>query len=491
MSNIYKIYRLFPILFFLGFFSEAQNLKWTKILEKNLKAPKFKADTFNIADFGAKQNNQNFLAFKNAISACSESGGGIVLVPKGVWLTGPIHLKSNVNLHVNEGATISFSEQFQDYLPVVLIQRGGYYCYNYSPPIYAKNCQNVALTGNGVIDGNGHVWWPWKKKQPGMVELFKMGKAGVPIEKRKFGKPEYGVRPPFVQFIKCTNVYLDGPTFIDGPSWMIHPVQCDNVIIRNIAINSHGPNNDGIDLDMCKNVLVENCLIDAGDDNIAIKSGRDEEAWKIGKPSENIMVRNCKSLQGHGGFVIGSEMSAGVKNVLVENCSFNNTHRGIRIKTRLGRGGYIEDILIKDITMQNIKREAIIINMQYNAEPIERKIDFDSSAQTVPKINNINIENVRCDNATHALKILGLGQNVLSGISLKKIDITSQKGIKIDNASEISIEKLKLKIEKGKWVSISKSNEISIKCKDFPKKKNSDWYDVKESNSIGLNNIKL
>ncbi len=287
--------------------SSSYGQEWKIKLESELKAPVFKPDTFNILDFGARSGDlkKNNSAFQKAITACAENGGGVVLVPTGIWHSGPIHFKSKVNLHLAEGAEISFSKEFADYLPVVLIQRGGYYCYNYSPPVYAKDCKNIAITGKGILNGNGQVWWPWKKNQPGMLELFKMGKARVPVEERVFGTPEQGVRPPFVQFIRCENVLVEGVTLLNGPSWNLHPVQSKNLIIRGITIEAHGPNNDGIDPDGCENVLIENCSLDVGDDNIALKSGRDEEAWEIGSTCRNVIVRNCISLRGHGGFVIG------------------------------------------------------------------------------------------------------------------------------------------------------------------------------------------
>ncbi|MGK7395050.1 MAG: glycoside hydrolase family 28 protein, partial [Candidatus Cyclobacteriaceae bacterium M3_2C_046] len=398
----------FFILFLLMAFSSYAQ-EWKERLESDLKAPVFKPDTFNILHFGAKPGDLkiNNSAFQKAITACAENGGGVVLVPAGKWLSGPIHFKSNVNLHLAEGAEISFSKKFDDYLPVVLIQRGGYYCYNYSPPVYARDCQNIAITGKGTLNGNGQVWWPWKKNQPGMVELFKMGKARVPVEERVFGTPEDGVRPPFVQFIRCENVLVEDVTLLNGPSWNLHPVQSKNIIIRGITIEAHGPNNDGIDPDGCENVLIENCTLNVGDDNIALKSGRDEEAWEIGTTCRNVIVRNCTSLRGHGGFVIGSEMSAGVENVWVENCRFENTDRGIRIKTRYGRGGFVRNVNIQNIQMTNIEKEAIVINMKYDGEPIEKNIKFSQSDKAMPMISDISISNVQCEGAEHAIRLIG------------------------------------------------------------------------------------
>ncbi len=466
--------------------ARAQDPGWIDETLRELRGPVFPADTFRIDEFGAIPHSvsENTQAFSDAISACSNTGGGVVFVPPGLWETGPILLKTNVNLHVAEGATLIFSGEFEDYLPVVLIQRGGYFCYNYSPPLYGNEIENVAITGKGTIDGNGAVWWPWKKNQSGMVELFQMGKAGVPIEERVFGVPEKGVRPPFVQFMRSENILIDGPKFTNGPSWMIHPVLCKNVIIRNIMIQSHGPNNDGIDPDMCENVLIENCEIDAGDDNIAIKSGRDEEAWRIGKPSKNIIIRNCRSLSGHGGFVIGSEMSAGVMNVLVENCHFSTTDRGIRIKTKVGRGGIVENILIRNITMEKIKNEAILINMKYDSEPIERAMDYKSTARELPFVRGITIENLTCESAKKAISLIGLGEHTLEHVKIDNTEITAENGVLIEGSHGIEIRRLALNVDKQVRVEIFDSSDVDISIK------NQDW-DPKYLSQDGSSNVSI
>ena len=480
---------------FLNCSDKSTNTDWAIALEKELKIPEFRRDTFNIMDYGAIPGSitLNTISFKTAIDECNRNGGGVVLVPEGTWKVGPIHLKSKVNLHISEKAIISFSQKFDDYLPAVLMQRGGIYCYNYSPFIYAIGKENIAITGKGKLDGNGQVWWPWKNNQPGMVELFKMGKAGTPTEERRFGTPADGVRPPFVQFIKSKNIYMEGVTLLDGPSWMIHPVECTNLIFKNLTLRSHGPNNDGIDPDMCKNILIEDCILDVGDDNIAIKSGRDEEAWRIGVPSENIIIRGCTALQGHGGLVIGSEMSAGVKNVLIENCNFRNTDRGVRFKTRLGRGGYVENITIRNIKMKDIKEEAIIMNMQYNGEPIERDMNYGKNVKPssgIPFFRNILLENIECYSANAAITIKGLDKKSLGEIEFKNISITSEKGLYINGAYDLKLEDIKLDVSgSGPMIQISNSNNISIDTENDLKKENSDeWFSLQDSQKIEVNN---
>lgn len=410
--------------------------------------PIFPQRTFDIKDYGAVEGGSQAatLAFKEAVNACHEAGGGRVIVPEGKWLSGPIHLKSNVNLHVEKGAEILFSEEFDDYLPVVLIQRGGFFCYNYSPPIYAYQVENIALTGEGTLNGQGKTWWPWKQKQPGMVRLFEMGKSGVPITDRVFGTESDGVRPPFIQFIESKNILIEGVTIKDGPSWNLHPVFCENLIIRGITIQSRGPNNDGIDIDGCKNVLIENAVLDVGDDAICLKSGRDEEAWEIGRPTENVIVRNCEVKSGHGGFVIGSEMSAGISNVLVYDCHFTGTARGIRMKSRLGRGGVVENIHIHDITMDSIKNEAIIMSLRYDGEPIERDMDYQQLAGShPPTFRNIYMENISCTSAGKALVLEGLpGGEYLRDISFKNIEIYSSDEGRIEDAHQINQQDVRI-----------------------------------------------
>jgi len=410
--------------------------------------PKFSQNTFDIRDYGAIEGGMELatLAFQQAVAACHNAGGGRVTVPQGKWLSGPIQLKSHVNLHLEKGAEILFSEEIDDYLPVTLIQRGGFFCYNYSPPVYAYQVENIAITGEGTLNGQGQTWWPWKQNQPGMVRLFEMGKTGVPIEERVFGTEKDGVRPPFIQFIDSKNILIEGITLINGPSWNLHPVFCENLVIRGITIISHGSNNDGIDIDGCKNVLIENCVLDVGDDAICLKSGRDEEAWKIGRPTEKVVVRNSQVKAGHGGFVIGSEMSAGVKDVLVYDCHFVGTSRGIRMKSRLGRGGVVENIHIHDITMDSIKNEAIILSLRYDGEPIEKDMDYQQLAGShPPTFRNIHLENVTCKSAGKGLVLEGLpGGEYLTGIRFKDIEINAKEAGKMEDSHQVKRENVRI-----------------------------------------------
>lgn len=250
----------------------------------------------------------------------------------------------------------------------------------------------------------------------GMAKLFEMGKSGVPVEERIFGTEETGVRPPFIQFINCKNVFLQGITIKEGPSWNVNPVFCENLIISDIKVLTPltTPNGDGINPDSCKNVLIEDCYVEAGDDAITLKSGRDEEAWKIGRPLENVVIRRCTTKAGYGSVVIGSEMSGGVKNVLVENCIFNGTRRGLRFKYVVGRGGTVENIWARNITMGKIRMDAINIDLQYATGGYDKPVNLKDDLVNAPNFRNIYYENITCENARTAIFPKGLPGNYLS-----------------------------------------------------------------------------
>ena len=418
----------------------------------DLKPPVFRNQTFDIRKYGAESileqaivASDSFLNTKpihDAINACHQAGGGRVLVPSGIWLTGPIHLKSNINLHLEEGAELLFSQSFDDYLPVVLIKRV-HLCYNYSPPVYARNCENIAVTGSGVLNGQGHAWWQFRRQQPGMEQLFIMGKTGVPVEERLFGTVEAGIRPPFVQFIECKNIYLQGITVKDGPSWNVNPAFCENMIIRGIKVLTSltTPNGDGIIPDSCKNVLIEDCFIEAGDDCISIKSGRDEEAWNFGRPCENIIIRRCTTKSGYGSMVIGSDMSAGVRNVLVEDCNFDNTRRGLRFKSHPERGGMVENIWVRNINMGEIRLDAINIDLEYNSGYDDT---FGDKLLHPPTFRNIYYENINCENAGTAIFLKGLPGNYLRELSFKNIQIKANDALVSRDVNDINFENVKI-----------------------------------------------
>lgn len=307
---------------------------------------------FPLADFdpAAADARPAILA---AIRAAHEAGGGRVVVPAGLHLSaGPIHLRSNVELHLEAGAILRFLPGEALYLPPVRTRWEGTECYTLSPLVYAEDCENVAVTGPGTIDGQGAAHWlPWRETQKAaQTALRDMGRDGVPVEQRIF-TGERRLRPHFVQFNRCRRVLVDGPTLVDSPFWMVHPLLCEDVVIRNIRCKSDHVNSDGVDPDSSRRVLIENCDFDVGDDGVSLKSGRDQDGWRVGVPTEDVVIRNC-TYSGHagGGMAIGSEMSGGVRNVFVEGLRVARARHTLYFKANPDRGGRISDVFIRDIT---------------------------------------------------------------------------------------------------------------------------------------------
>lgn len=312
-------------------------------------------------------------AFRQAIAAASAApGGGRVVVEGGVWRTGPIHLLSNVELHVDRESTIRFSSTPADFFPAVLTRYEGTEFMGISPFIYAYGQENIAITGHGVLDGSAsrENWWAHKRGADGHegdpARLRRLAEEGVPVDQRVFG-PETTIRPQFIQPYRCRNVLIQDVTILRSPMWEIHPVECENVTVRRVTISSHGPNNDGCDPESCRDVLIEDCVFDTGDDCIAIKSGRNADGRRLNKPSENIIVSGCLMMDGHGGVTLGSEISGGVRNVFVENCRMDSPRlaTAIRSKNNAARGGRLENIRVRDVTIGQVARAAITIDYNY------------------------------------------------------------------------------------------------------------------------------
>ena len=357
------------VLFAMPLVALADNDPWQKaekILEQ-ITDPVFPDRDFLITKNGGKpgSKNDNTKVINRLIEKCSKAGGGRVIIPAGEFYTGPITLKSNVNLHLEEGATLMFSNNPSDYTPFVRTRWEGLDVINYRPLIYANNETNIAVTGKGKLDGraDNDSWWWMKEKeeygweegmssqyQTGRPKLMAMAENNVPVEERIMTQEDL-LRPQFISPINCTNVLIEGVTIVRAPFWVIHPIFCENVTVRDVTVSSHGPNNDGCNPESSKYVLIEGCEFDTGDDCIAIKSGRNNDGRNTPIPSENIIVRNCHMKDGHGGVVMGSEISAGVSNVFVENCTMDSPDldRVIRIKTNTVRGGYVRDIYIRNI----------------------------------------------------------------------------------------------------------------------------------------------
>ena len=323
----------------------------TEAILERISKPEFRDVNYPVSDFGAipGDDGDDLPAFTEAIAKCNAEGGGRVLVSEGKYfLKGPIHLLSNVNLAFEEGAEVAFSNDPTDFLPVVFTRWEGAELYNFSPLVYAYEQENIAVTGPGLLDGmaDDTHWWPWKGGQwqsgdgpnqggsSSRDRLIEYNRSQVPVKERVFGDGSH-LRPNFVQPYKCKNVYIEGITLTNSPMWVVHPVLCENVIVENITVDSHGPNNDGCNPESCKDVLIQNCNFDTGDDCIALKSGRNQDGRRIARPTENVIIRNCRMKDGHGGVVIGSEVSGGCRNIFAEDCEMDspNLDRAIRVKT--------------------------------------------------------------------------------------------------------------------------------------------------------------
>lgn len=418
-SNNQKLI-LFSILFLgLSVISAGQaSAGWEQVGEilSRIKAPRFPNRNFPITDYGAVADNERDCteAFKRAISAAHQAGGGRVIVPPGSFMTGPIHLKSNVNLYVSDGAIINFFVEPNKYMPVVHTRFEGTECMNYSPLVYAYEQENIAVTGKGILDGRAsdENWWRWKRSQSNNVKtLGKMGDSDVPVSQRIFGAGKQ-LRPNMIQPYKCKNVLIEGVIIKNSPMWHIHPVLSTNVTVRNVRVIGHGPNNDGCNPESSKDVLIEGCYFDTGDDCIAIKAGRNNDGRRVNIPSENIVIRNCQMKDGHGGVVIGSETSGGTRNVFAENCTMDspNLDRALRIKTNSVRGGTIENIYLRNIKIGQVAEAVLKVNFQYGEG---------DAGDFTPTVRNINMENVTSEKSKYALSISGYERSPITDIRLK------------------------------------------------------------------------
>ena len=449
-----------------------------------LTVPVFADRSFDIRHYNAVGGGQtiNTKAFADAIGACSQAGGGTVIVPAGKWLTGPIHFKSNVNLHIKEGAEVLFSTDYDAYLPVVLSRYEGIELYNYSPCIYANGCENIAITGGGILNGQGKAWWPWKRRcEESVKKLHEMAAAGTPVAKRIFGTVKDGIRPNFVVTIDCRNVLMEGFTITNGPMWTIQPVYCENVIIRNVRFETYGPNGDGIDPDSCRNVLIENCLFDTDDDAIAIKSGRDTDGWRVNKPCENIIVRGCLFGLGKacdGVVSIGSEMSGDVRNIYIHDCRFTKTGRGVRIKSRRGRGGVVENVWLENLTMDSVDDDALLLNAFYGG-------GLDPTSDKAPLFRNIHVKNLVCIGTEQAIVIRGLAEMPIERMTLENIVVKAEKGIEITDAKEVVLRAVSIDHERGPWASITNSQSIIFEGATCPENMKT-FLELKGSRTKGI-----
>ena len=421
---------------------------------RSIEVPTFPDKTFDITDFGAINDGEtnSSEAFKKAIVACNKAGGGKVLVPSGTFLTGPIHLLDNVNLHLSEGSEILFSTNKSEYLPVVHTSYEGVELMNYSPLVYAYQKKNIALTGRGTLNGQANEtnWWPWcgaeryghkkgeaqQRDDHNLPRLRKMNEEAVPYQDRVFGEG-HQLRPAFFQPFGCENVLVQGVTFTNAPFWVMHPIKSTNVTVDGVIVSSHGPNNDGCDPEYSKNVHIKNCVFDTGDDCIAIKSGRNDEGRWVNIPSENIVVEDCRMKDGHGGVVMGSEISAGVRNVFVRNCRMDSPEldRAIRIKTNTLRGGFVENVFVKNIQVGQVKEAVLKINTYYG-------IYDNQEGEHIPTIQNIHLENVTvAKGGKYGILVQGREERPVKNITLKNVEIKgAETPMLVENSEPIHFD---------------------------------------------------
>ena len=476
----------------------------TKASEKNLpqvQRVSFPKDTINIKDFGAKNDGQtlNTSAINKAISAIHKRGGGVVTVPEGIWLTGPLKLQSNVNLHVKQSAVILFTDDFNEY-KLEQSNWEGEPAWRNESPISGKNLENIAITGAGVIDGNGGAWRMVKKFKMTNAQWAKLIKSGGVVDEKNdiwypsesaykgsktnnAGRAAEGqkaedfldvkdfLRPNLLSLVSCNKILLEGVTFQNSPGWNVHPLLCENLTVRGVNIRNpwYAQNGDGLDIESCSNVLVENSSFDVGDDAICIKSGRDESGRKRGVPTQNVWIRNNTVFHGHGGFVIGSEMSGGAKNIWIENCVFLGTDIGLRFKTTRGRGGIVENIFIDNINMIDIPGEAILFDMYYGikgdlpkaGEQANTNYELPPVTEETPRFQNFSISNITVNGAKKGVFIRGLPEMPIKDIRIENINIVAEEGIELIKTDNLTMKNIKIQVRKSNpLISLDNSRNI-------------------------------
>lgn len=443
--------------------------------------PSFPDYTTDIVDWGAVSDGHTLCteAINNAISHVASQGGGTVIIPAGLWYTGPIELKSNVRLHTEYGALILFTSDLDAY-KIIDTSFEGLDTRRCQSPIYARNAHNIAITGHGTFDGCGEDWRPVKKSKvtsKQWKELLK--KANITNEKKNIWYPseesrrgaeacyDFNVpdnihtdaewesikrwlRPTLLNFIACDTVLLEGATFKNSPAWCLHPLMCTHLTIDGVQVSNpwYAQNGDALDLESCRNVLVINSSFDAGDDAICIKSGKDADGRRRAIPCENIIIRNNTVLHGHGGFVVGSEMSGGVDHIYVENCTFTGTDVGLRFKSTRGRGGVVEHIYIENINMCDIPTDALTFNLYYSGKSVTEdsggtsEVEAQPVTEETPAFRNIHIKNIKCRNAGRAFYFHGLPEMPVQNVSIENVDIVCAEGGYFAYVDSVSLRRL-------------------------------------------------
>lgn len=476
---------------------EAEAYKYDHLYEglpfemPKVQRPTFPARQVSITDFGGKGDGAtlNTEAFARAMESLSQQGGGTLNVPFGVWFTGPIVFRSNINLHLEEGALILFSPDF-DLYPLVETSFEGLNTRRCQSPVSGRKLENIAITGKGSINGSGHAWRPLKKgkvtekrwkEQVASGGVVKDGNYWFPTESSKLGleisdmnvprnlntEEEWQqikdfLRPVMVSFIECKNVLLEGVLFENSPAWNIHPLMCENVILDNVFVRnpSYAQNGDGLDLESCKNSIIVDCLFDVGDDGICIKSGKDKDGRDRGIPTENVIVSNCKVFQGHGGFVVGSEMSGGVRNILVSDCQFLGTDVGLRFKSTRGRGGVVENIYINNVSMFDILTDSFLFDLYYGGKSASESLEAGDEAapredavppvtEETPAFRNIHVNNLVSRNARRAMFFNGLPEMNITGIHVENSSFTARYGAEISESNGVRFKNVHIVPKEG------------------------------------------
>jgi polygalacturonase len=432
---------------------ELQGWAQVESILARIQAPRFPDREYGITDYGAVGNGKTVCtkAFALAIEKCHAEGGGRVVVPKGEYLTGPIHLKSNVNLHLVKGATILFINDPREYLPVVHSRWQGVECMNYSPMIYAFEQENVAVTGDGALDGqadNEH-WWPWAgdpaygfttgqmSQDAFSARLSAMSERDVPAAKRIMGEGSQ-LRPSFLQFYRCANVLIEGVTIRRAPMWIIHPVLCANVTVRGVSVYSEGPDNTGCGIESSRDVLVEKCVFETASESVALKSGLNREGRRLGIPAENVVVRDCKMSSGGNGFAIGSEISGGARNVFVEKCDMDSPRldRPLKIKTNSVRGGTIENVYFRNLHFGEIESDVLLIDLYYKEG---------DRGRFAPRVRNIDLSNVTARRCRHAVYARGYLREPIQAVTMEDCEFGDARGgIVLENVTGVRVSNVML-----------------------------------------------
>jgi polygalacturonase len=457
------------------------------VILPQVSAPLIPPSVVRLSDFGAVSDGRklNTEAFGTALATLAKKGGGELIVPPGIWLTGPIKLRCNINLHLERGALIQFSRNYKLY-PLTVIDLKGEKEVDSTSPISGQNLENVAITGDGIIDGGGDAWRPLKKGKLGesdwkalvksggvlneMGDIWWPGRAAMAgemlVEKLRaenslkledYEPAHQFLRPKMLWLIGCKKVLLQDVTFQNPPMWTMNPTLCEDVSILNVQVHNlpNAQNSDALDLESCRRAVIRGCTFDTGDDGICIKSGKDAAGRRIGVPTEDVLVEGCTVYHAHGGFTIGSEMSGGVRNMVVTNCTFMGTDIGLRFKSTRGRGGVVENIFVSNIRMEDIAGDAINFNLYYGGKsPLDETVgdaetNFPPVSEATPQFRDIHIENVICRGAQNAIVLQGLPEMSLRDITLKNVSITSQKGVSVTDAENITFENVQVENQIG------------------------------------------